>query len=197
MALEQYFARLQNLSLRQVHASLDKVTSEFQQPAQQWHLLQFLRSTLDPVMVYAAPPMRLGSPVTATVGDPATPATPTILTPRPAPLLNFRYGAPRTARGAAVGLGKHGPYDRDSTDRHGQLGRMAPARQGTSGLPGPARADADSAATGRQGRSPLVSRLGHRRSWLHTTRSTMCILMAWSSRARSAPARPADGEPAS
>jgi hypothetical protein len=117
MALEQYFARLRNLNPRQVHASLDKVTSEFQQPAQQWRFLQFLRSSLDSVMVFAATPMRLGSPVTAMVGDIATPATPTILTPLPAPLLNFRYGAPRTARGAAVGLGKHGPYDRDSIDR--------------------------------------------------------------------------------
>jgi hypothetical protein len=151
MALEQYFARLRNLSPRQVHASLDKVTSEFQQPAQQWRFLQFLRSTLDPVMVYAATPMRLGSPVTATVGDPATPATPTILPPLPAPLLNFRYGAPRTARGAAVGLGKHGPYDRDSTDRkaviqaqilcpkdfHGDGRRLAAAlRQPTGRFPG-------------------------------------------------------------
>jgi len=117
MALEQYFARLRDLNPRQVHTSLDKVTSEFQQPAQQWRFLQFLRSTLDRVTVFAATPIRLGSPVTATVGDPATPATPTILTPLPAPLLNFRYGAPRTERGAAVGLGKHGPYDRDSTDR--------------------------------------------------------------------------------
>jgi hypothetical protein len=117
MALEQYFARLRDLNPRQVHTSFDKVTSEFQQPVQQWRFLQFLRSTLDRVTVFAATPMRLGSPVTATVGDPATPATPTILTPLPAPLLNFRHGAPRTERGAAVGLGKHGPYDRDSTDR--------------------------------------------------------------------------------
>ena len=121
MALERYFARLRNLTPRQVHASLDKVTSDFQQPAQQWRFLQFLRSTLDPVTVFAATPMRLGDPVIATVGDTPTPATPTILPPLSAPLLNFRYGAPRTAQGAAVGLGKHGPYDRDSTTRNAAI----------------------------------------------------------------------------
>jgi len=151
MALEQYFARLRDLSPRQIHTSLDNVTSEFQQPAQQWRFLQFLRSTLDPVTVFAVTQMRLGSPVTAMVGDTATPATPTILTPLPAPLLNFRYGAPRTERGAAVGLGKHGPYDRDITDRqaviqaqilcpkdfHSDARRLAAAlRQPTGRFPG-------------------------------------------------------------
>src|SRR5215218_1041675 len=58
---------------------------------------------------------------------------------------------PRTARGAAVGLGKHGPYDRDSTDRkaviqaqilcpkdfHGDGRRLAAAlRQPTGRFPG-------------------------------------------------------------
>jgi hypothetical protein len=120
-ALEQYFARLRNLNPRHVYTSLDRVTSEFQQPAQQWRFLQFLRSTLDPVTVFATTPMRLGSPVTANVGDTAAPATPTILTPLQAPLLNFRHGAPRTERGAAVGLGRHGPYDRDSVNRHAAI----------------------------------------------------------------------------
>ncbi len=120
-ALEQYFGRLRHLNPRQVHAALDRVTSDFQQPAEQWRFLEFLRSVLDPVTVFAATTMRLGTPVTATVRDTAAVATPAILPPLPAPLLNFRHGAPRTAQGAAVGLGRHGPYDRDSTDRQAAI----------------------------------------------------------------------------
>lgn len=117
MALEQYFGRLRNLSPSCVYAKLDAVTSTFQQPAEQWRYLQFLSDKVNPATVFAATSMRLAMPITATAGDTPTPATPTVLPYQSAPTLNFRHGAARTAQGAAVGLSKHGPYDKDSTVR--------------------------------------------------------------------------------
>jgi hypothetical protein len=112
--IDRYFTSLlsQNKNVEQM---IRQRILAFHDSNTQWKLLDQTRKALDPLTVFSATVVSLGEPVTA---DSTGASGVTLLTPLPSePALNFQYGAPIIYQGAAVGLNRHGPYDRDVTAR--------------------------------------------------------------------------------
>jgi hypothetical protein len=118
-ALERYFATLFE-DARQLHRKLDAAIASYEQTDAQWHLLEQTREVLNPLRIFAETDVELAEPATA--GHDGAP--PLALAPLKEPTLNFRYGSPALSTGAAVGLLKHGPYDRATNARHDTLSAL-------------------------------------------------------------------------
>lgn len=151
-SLEHYLSHLRLASHREIQQRLDRVANSYQRPEMQWRCLERLRDILNSFTVFCSTTATLASPVVATASEAvSSPTAPSLLSPLPAPTLNFQYGAPQTGQGAAAGLRRHGPYDlkivsrRDSIRavvlcprafQDGAQRLVSALRQGITGFPG-------------------------------------------------------------
>jgi hypothetical protein len=118
-ALESYFTTLFQ-DAGHLHRKLDAAIASYEETDAQWRLLEQTRTVLTPLRIFANTDVELAEPVAAALDG----APPLALAPLPEPTLNFRYGNPALATGAAVGLRQHGPYDAATSVRQDALNAL-------------------------------------------------------------------------
>jgi hypothetical protein len=111
--LERYFTTVL-ASTRNVHQLIDNAVSSFHDATRQWKMLEATRKALNPVTIFSATEVTLGAPV---VADVAGTNDVKLLPPVEEAKLNFQYGASVLFQGAARGLLRHGPYDKNVVNR--------------------------------------------------------------------------------
>jgi len=115
--IDRYFSN--KLSKKNVESLIADKVIAFHEPDTQWQLLERTRQLLNPITIFTSTEVTLGEPL---IADASGSAGVTVLPPLPAePPLNFQYGAPILFQGAAIGLNKHGPYDKNVTTRLDQV----------------------------------------------------------------------------
>jgi hypothetical protein len=111
--LERYFATVL-ASPGNVHRLIDNAITSFHDATRQWKMLEATRKALNPVTIFSATDVTLGAPV---VADVAGTNDVKLLPPVEEAKLNFQYGASVIFQGAARGLLRHGPYDKNVVNR--------------------------------------------------------------------------------
>lgn len=112
--IDRYFTQRLSSNRNVEKLIADRVVA-FHEADTQWKMLERARVGLSPITVFTSTEVTLEEPV---VADAEGSQGATLLPSLPEePELNFQFGAPVLFQGAASGLNRHGPYDKNVTSR--------------------------------------------------------------------------------